>query len=68
SILVTAYMDISGLTSIPYPGDIQNSVWKSTHFDSHSIHDNLLLLNIGSHDDSTMSLLLIDSSIIDSAT
>ncbi len=45
-------------TPINYPGDDANADWKTTHFDFHSIHDNLLKLDLLGHlDPSTVRML-----------
>ena len=46
----------------------RNSEWKTTHFDFHSIHDNLLKLDILGHDDPTVIRMLQDLSGIDPKT
>ncbi|WRN72550.1 hypothetical protein UM582_12385 [Staphylococcus aureus] len=61
-------MDIYDFTPIQYPADDQNSAWMTTHFDFHSIHDNVLKLDILGHDDSTMIRMLQDLSGIDPKT
>src|SRR5699024_2686783 len=50
---------------IQYPADDRNSEWRTTHFDFHSIEDNLLKLDILGHDDPTMIRMLQDLSGID---
>lgn len=67
-IVVPDYMDIYDFTPIQYPADDQSSAWKTTHFDFHSIHDNLLKLDILGHDDPTMIRMLQDLSGIDPKT
>ncbi len=47
---------------------IRNSEWKTTHFDFHSIHDNMLKLDILGHDDPTVIRMLQDLSGIDPKT
>ena len=67
-IVVPDYMDIYDFTPIQYPADDQNSAWMTTHFDFHSIHDNVLKLDILGHDDPTMIRMLQDLSGIDPKT
>ncbi len=58
-------MDIYDFTPIQYPADDQDAAWKTTHFDFHSIHDNILKIDILGHDDPTMIRMLQDLSGID---
>jgi len=67
-IVVPDYMDIYDFSPIQYPADSQTSEWKTTHFDFHSIHDNLLKLDILGHDDPTVIRMLQDLSGIDPKT
>jgi DNA polymerase III subunit alpha, Gram-positive type len=67
-IVVPDYMDIYDFTPIQYPADDRNSEWKTTHFDFHSIHDNILKLDILGHDDPTVIRMLQDLSGIDPKT
>lgn len=67
-IVVPDYMDIFDFTPIQYPADDRNSEWKTTHFDFHSIHDNVLKLDILGHDDPTVIRMLQDLSGIDPKT
>ena len=53
-IVVPNYMDIYDVTPIQYPADDPTAEWRTTHFDFHSIHDNLLKLDILGHDDPTV--------------
>ncbi|WP_420842922.1 PolC-type DNA polymerase III [Fructilactobacillus cliffordii] len=64
-IVVPDYMDIYDFTPIQFPAEDQNAAWKTTHFDFHSIHDNILKLDILGHDDPTMIRMLQDLSGID---
>ncbi|MCH4170504.1 MAG: PolC-type DNA polymerase III [Lactobacillus sp.] len=64
-IVVPDYMDIYDFTPIQFPADAQDAAWKTTHFDFHSIHDNILKLDILGHDDPTMIRMLQDLSGID---
>ena len=50
------------------PADDQSASWMTTHFDFHSIHDNVLKLDILGHDDPTMIRMLQDLSGIDPQT
>ncbi|MCF6410605.1 PolC-type DNA polymerase III [Pseudalkalibacillus salsuginis] len=67
-IVVPDYMDIFDFCPIQFPADDKNSDWKTTHFDFHSIHDNLLKLDILGHDDPTVIRMLQDLSGIDPKT
>ncbi len=67
-IVIPDYMDVYDFTPIQYPADDQNSEWKTTHFDFHSIHDNVLKLDILGHDDPTVIRMLQDLSGIDPKT
>ena len=67
-IVVPDYMDIYDFTPVQFPADDQSSSWMTTHFDFHSIHDNVLKLDILGHDDPTMIRMLQDLSGIDPKT
>lgn len=67
-IVVPDYMDIYDFSPIQFPADDRNSEWKTTHFDFHSIHDNVLKLDILGHDDPTVIRMLQDLSGIDPKT
>lgn len=67
-IVVPDYMDIYDFTPIQYPADDIEAEWRTTHFDFHSIHDNLLKLDILGHDDPTVIRMLQDLSGIDPKT
>ena len=64
-IVVPTDKDIYDFTPIQYPANDQKSEWMTTHFDFHSIEDNLLKLDILGHDDPTMLRMLQDLSGID---
>ncbi|MFC7392584.1 PolC-type DNA polymerase III [Scopulibacillus cellulosilyticus] len=67
-IVIPDYMDVHDFTPIQYPADDKNSEWRTTHFDFHSIHDNVLKLDILGHDDPTVIRMLQDLSGIDPKT
>ncbi|HET7578471.1 MAG TPA: PolC-type DNA polymerase III [Bacillales bacterium] len=67
-IIVPEDMDIYDFTPVQYPADDRNSEWRTTHFDFHSIHDNLLKMDILGHDDPTVIRMLQDLSGIDPKT
>lgn len=64
-IVIPDYMDVYDFTPIQYPADDQNAEWRTTHFDFHSIDNNVLKLDILGHDDPTMIRMLQDLSGID---
>lgn len=61
-IVVPNDKEIYDFTPIQYPADDRNSEWKTTHFDFHSIENNLLKLDILGHDDPTVIRKLQDLS------
>ncbi|MED1469532.1 PolC-type DNA polymerase III [Bacillus salipaludis] len=67
-IVIPDYMDVYDFSPIQFPADDKNSEWKTTHFDFHSIHDNVLKLDILGHDDPTVIRMLQDLSGIDPKT
>lgn len=64
-IVVPDHLDIFDFSPIQFPADDDGSEWKTTHFDFHSIHDNLLKLDILGHDDPTVIRMLQDLSGMD---
>ncbi|AXF55104.1 PolC-type DNA polymerase III [Salicibibacter kimchii] len=64
-IVVPGDKDIHDFCPVQYPADDKNASWKTTHFDFHSIDDNLLKLDILGHDDPTVIRMLQDLSGID---
>lgn len=67
-IVVPSYMEIEDFCPIQFPADDNESEWRTTHFDFHSIHDNLLKLDILGHDDPTVIRMLQDLTGIDPKT
>lgn len=67
-IVIPEDMDVFDFTPIQYPADDQTAEWKTTHFDFHSIDENVLKLDILGHDDPTMIRKLQDLSGIDPLT
>ena len=57
-IVIPDYMDVYDFTPIQYPADDLSAEWRTTHFDFHSIHDNVLKLDILGHDDPTVIRML----------
>lgn len=64
-IVVPDYMEIEDFCPIQFPADDNESEWRTTHFDFHSIHDNLLKLDILGHDDPTVIRMLQDLTGLD---
>lgn len=64
-IVVPSHHEIYEFTAIQYPADDKKQPWRTTHFDFHSIHDNLLKLDILGHDDPTMLKRLKDLTGVD---
>lgn len=59
-IVIPNYMDVYDFTPIQYPADSLDANWKTTHFDFHAIHDNVLKLDILGHVDPTALRMLQD--------
>lgn len=67
-IVIPSDMDVYDFTPVQYPANDPDSVWKTTHFDFHEIHDNVLKFDILGHVDPTAMRLLQDISGIDVQT
>lgn len=64
-IVIPQNLSVYDFTPIQYPADKKESEWRTTHFDFHAIHDNVLKLDILGHDDPTMLRLLWNLTDID---
>ena len=64
-IVIPNDKDASDFTPVQYPANDPNSEWKTTHFDFHDIHDNVLKFDILGHVDPTAMRLLQSISGID---
>ena len=64
-IVIPKEMDVFDFTPVQYPADDLNSLWKTTHFDFHAIHDNVLKLDILGHVDPTVIRMLQDLTHVD---
>ena len=64
-IVIPSYMDVYDFTPIQFPADDVNASWKTTHFDFHAIHDNVLKLDILGHVDPTVIRMLQDLTGVD---
>ena len=52
-IVIPGEYDVEDFTPINFPANDSSSSWKTTHFDFHAIHDNVLKLDLLGHDDPT---------------
>ena len=59
-IVIPDDMEVFDFTPIQYPADDVNAAWKTTHFDFHKIHDNVLKLDLLGHVDPTALKMLGD--------
>ncbi|MFV8435164.1 PolC-type DNA polymerase III [Mycoplasma sp. 3137] len=57
-IIIPKEYDVEDFTPINYPADDTTLDWKTTHFDFHAIHDNVLKLDILGHVDPTAIRML----------
>lgn len=57
-IVIPGEFDVEDFCPVNYPANDENSSWKTTHFDFHAIHDNVLKLDILGHDDPTAIKML----------
>ena len=59
-VVIPDYMDVFDFTPFQYPADDPNSAWRTTHFDYHSIEDDVLKLDILGHSDPTQLRMIQD--------
>lgn len=59
-IIVPSNKDIYDFTPYQYPANDATAEWKTTHFDFHAIHDNVLKLDILGHDNPTILKMIMD--------
>ena len=64
-VVVPDYKEVFDFTPYQYPADEPTSAWRTTHFDYHSIEDDLLKLDILGHSDPTQLKLIQDLSHTD---
>lgn len=64
-VVIPDYMDVFDFMPYQYPADDASSKWYTTHWDYHSVEDDLLKLDILGHDDPTILKMLQDISGID---
>ena len=67
-VVVPLDMDVHDFTPVQYPANNPYAEWKTTHFDFHQIHDNILKFDILGHVDPTAMKMLERISGIDVKT
>lgn len=67
-LVVPNEFDVHDFTPVQYPANNPFADWKTTHFEFHDIHDNLLKFDILGHVDPTAMKLLEEQSGIDPKT
>ncbi len=67
-VVVPLDLDVHDFTPVQYPANDPHAEWKTTHFDFHQIHDNILKFDILGHVDPTAMKMLERMSGIDVTT
>ena len=67
-VVVPLDMDVHDFTPVQFPANDPHAEWKTTHFDFHQIHDNILKFDILGHVDPTAMKMLERMSGIDVRT
>lgn len=67
-IVIPLHMDVHDFTPVQYPANEPSAEWKTTHFEFHDIHDNVLKFDILGHVDPTAMKLLEEMSGVDPTT
>ena len=67
-IVIHGDMDVFYFKTYQYPTDDLSATWKTTHFDFHAIHDNVLKFDILGHVDPTVIRALQDLTGVDPKT
>ena len=61
-VVVPDYMEVSDFTPFQFPAEDATSAWRTTHFDYHSLEEDLLKLDILGHSDPTQLRMIQDQS------